>query len=175
MATGSGGRGLAVIRIGFGLYFLQSAIEKIGAGWLGSGDALTAAVSKQIGQSAGFYRPFLEGMVLAHAGLFARMVALGELAVGISLILGLLAPLGAVGGFFLMGNFILMKGFAAVPQGTDWLLALGFLGLAIGAAGMTWGLDRRIFRRRSRAVDTDTRPLDGTGDTTQRYSAPAMD
>ena len=50
MATGTAGRGLALIRIGFGVYFLQSAIEKIGAGWLGSGEALTASVSKQLGQ-----------------------------------------------------------------------------------------------------------------------------
>ncbi len=175
MATGTAGRGLALIRIGFGIYFVQSALEKIGAGWLGTGEALTASVSKQLGQAAPFYRPFLEGTVLTNADLFSRLVALGEAAVGISLILGLLAPLGALGGFFLMGNFILMKGFAALPQGTDWRLALGFVGLALGAAGMTWGLDARLFRRRTRPSDTDTLPLPGMGSPTRRYNTTALD
>ena len=73
-----------------------------------------------------------------------------------------------------MLNFILMKGFAALPEGTDWLLALGFIGLTIGAAGMTWGLDGLLFRRR-RTNDADTRPLDGTGRTTRPYRVPALD
>jgi hypothetical protein len=46
-----------------------------------------------------------------------------------------------------MANFILLKGLRALREGTDWLFWLGFLGILIGGAGMTWGLDSHLFRR----------------------------
>ena len=162
MATGtSAGRGLAIVRIALGLYFLDSTFSKVTAGWLTSGATMAGTLSKQAEQSEGFYRTFLLDTVIPQADLFARLIVVGELATAFSLILGLLVPLGSLIGLALMANFILLKGLPALRDGTDWLVFLGFFGLLIGAAGMTWGLDGRIFGRRR--ADADTTPLPPRG------------
>jgi uncharacterized membrane protein YphA (DoxX/SURF4 family) len=116
---------------------------------------MAGTLGKQAEQSEGFYRNFLLDTVIPNADLFAKLIVVGELATAFSLILGLLAPLGSLIGLALMTNFILLKGLPALREGNDWLFFLGFLGLLIGAAGMTWGLDGRIFgRRREEAVTT---------------------
>ena len=49
-----------------------------------------------------FYRPFLETVVPPNALWFARLITLGEWLVGISLVLGLLTRVGAIGRPFLV-------------------------------------------------------------------------
>lgn len=76
---------IVLLRVYTGLFFLYFGFRKISSGSFDQG--LTGFVSGRLDSSFGFFRPFLESVVLPNAGLFAFLVAWGELFLGISLIL----------------------------------------------------------------------------------------
>jgi uncharacterized membrane protein YphA (DoxX/SURF4 family) len=138
------GQGLALLRIGFGLYLLSNAIWKITMGWLGSGDHMMRVFigpALQNNTVEGFYRPFLEGTVAPAAATFAQLVVWGELLVAMSLILGLFTRLGALGTIFLVSNFMLMKGLLNNAGSSDRLFFLAGVVFFLTSAGLVWGLD----------------------------------
>jgi uncharacterized membrane protein YphA (DoxX/SURF4 family) len=93
------GQGLALVRFSVGAYFLSNGVDKLTKNWLTDPGPKSQFVggAVQRGQAEVFYRPFLEGVVLPNAPLFSQLVTLGELAVGISLLLGLFTRVGALG------------------------------------------------------------------------------
>src|SRR4051812_1250675 len=112
--TLSYGQGMAIMRIGFGLYFWTQAYSKLTAGWLESPKTLLESQigpAVQRGTAESFFRPFLENVVQPNAPLFAQLVPLGEVLVAALLILGLLTRVGCIGGGFLVLNYMTMKGF----------------------------------------------------------------
>jgi uncharacterized membrane protein YphA (DoxX/SURF4 family) len=145
----SAAQGLALTRMGFGLYFLASAWDKtVNKHWLDTGEPLRGAVERQLPQSESFYRPFLEDSVLPNADLFAELVVLGEWVVGVSLLLGLLTRIGALTGMWLMLNYMLMKGLPNIEGSVDRLFFLSFLVFFLASAGLVWGVDGLLQRRR---------------------------
>ena len=142
-------QGLALTRMGFGLYFLASAWEKTtNRNWLGDGGPLRQSVERQLPQAEGFYRPFLEDTVLPNADLFAELVVLGEWFVGVSLLLGLFARVGALTCMWLMLNYMLMKGLPNIAGSIDRLFFLTSLVFVLTSAGLVWGLDGLLQRQR---------------------------
>ena len=100
-----------------------------------------------------FWRSFLESIVLPHAQAFSWVVALGELTVGIGLLLGFLTRVAAAGGVALMLAILLGQFYAGAGAAWDkWVTAglstkfalLLFLLLLAADAGSTWGLDGRL-------------------------------
>jgi thiosulfate dehydrogenase [quinone] large subunit len=147
----TGRQGLALLRIGLGLLFLVSALDKTIKGWLGSGEALTQTLQTNLPKAEAFYRPLLEGTVLPQADRFAQLVTLGEWAAGLSLTLGLLTRLGALTALWLLLNYMAMKGILLGqwlnPMASgDRLYAVAALACCLAAAGLTWGLDGRLRR-----------------------------
>jgi thiosulfate dehydrogenase (quinone) large subunit len=135
--------GVALLRIGFGLYFLATAIDKVRKGWLSDPGPMSQFIggALQRGQAEPFYRPFLEGVVLPNALVFSQAVALGELLVGGSLILGLFTVLGSLGSAFLVVNYMLMKGLLNNAGSNDRLFLLASAVFIMTSAGLVWGLD----------------------------------
>ena len=88
-----------------------------------------------------WYRGFIQFMIDNHwEGVFGKVVAFGETAVGLGLILGAFVGIAAVGGAFLNLNFMLAGSASTNPV----LLLLGFLlVLAWKTAGFI-GLDRYL-------------------------------
>jgi uncharacterized membrane protein YphA (DoxX/SURF4 family) len=134
-------RGLSLIRIAFGLYFIASVLRKTTGGWLTSGEQLTRFVQGQLEESAAVYRPLLEDVVLPNADLFARLTVAGEWVAGISLTLGLLTRVGSIVGMWLVLNFMLAKGLPNFEGSEDRLFFLSCGVFAVCAAGLVWGLD----------------------------------
>ena len=66
-----------------------------------------SAAPSRATDTPGWYVWFLQNVVQPNASLFATLVALGELAVGLGLLVGLLTGIAAFGGVFLNGNFVL--------------------------------------------------------------------
>lgn len=85
-----------------------------------------------------WYASFLQSTVLPNVMIWSNAIAVGELLVGLGLLVGLLTGTAAFFGFFMNINFMLA---GAVSMNPVWLvLALGIM-LAHRVAGH-WGLDR---------------------------------
>lgn len=103
--------------------------------------------------SVSFYRPVLSGLVLPHAVFFGYLVGVIELAVGISLLLGLWVRPACVLGIFFLLNLTLAAWWDPGHGVPIWryfgarldTLPLLFLLIVFYAAdaGRVWGLDGR--------------------------------
>jgi thiosulfate dehydrogenase [quinone] large subunit len=148
-------RAAAVIRILTGLIFLAEGWSKLGGKFVRGGFATN--VREMAAETWPFWKHFLETVVAPRAEVFGWAFALGELAVGIGLILGLFTRVAAGGGVALM--ILVLLGSARAEPGATWdrwvtagltakfALLLLVLLLAVNP-GKVWGLDGWIFRRR---------------------------
>lgn len=139
-------RGLALLRIGLGIDFLLAAWNKTRNHWLSSGTPLARTLAHALPSAQGSYQPFLREVVLPHAGLFARLVTVGEWTTGTLLLLGLLTRLGAVTGIVLVANYALMKGIWSTNSASERFFILCFIVFLITSAGLVWGLDGLLQR-----------------------------
>ena len=165
------------IRLFLGFAWLDAGWHKVtGTGWLDGGTALqgywTAAVAvPEEGKPAityDWYRTFIETLLNNDAYTwFAPLIAFGELAVGVALILGLLSGFAAFFGAFMNMSFLLAG--AASTNPVMFTLAVGVM-LAWRVAGY-YGVDRWLLPmlgtpwRRRPAEETQTvppQPVSGT-------------
>jgi uncharacterized membrane protein YphA (DoxX/SURF4 family) len=153
-------RWLAVLRIVVGAWFLKAAYTKLALGWaLGivpyptASGRFVAVHARRVAEFAAgnpldWYRAFLESIVLPHAATFAALQAIGEVAVGLGLVLGLLTRPSALVGLFLSLNFgLATQWMSPGQQGFHVLLVatmLAFLGVG---AGRVLGVDAWLRRR----------------------------
>jgi len=106
-----------LVRLYVGYEWLIAGWEKVTSGaWVGTGSGaaitgfLTNALSKTAGAHPdvqGWYAAFLQSAVLAHPTLWSNLVAWGELAVGLGLILGAFTGIAAFFGLFMNLNYLL--------------------------------------------------------------------
>jgi thiosulfate dehydrogenase [quinone] large subunit len=111
------------IRVWLGWQWISASLHKLESpAWMNTGAALkgfwTGAVAIPTTGTApihyAWYRAFLQSMLNAQAYTwFAKLVAVGELLIGVSLILGIFTAFGAFMGGFLNWNFM-MSGSASV-------------------------------------------------------------
>lgn len=124
--------------------------EKLGStAWFGAdaGAALTGFVNGAVTKTGGlhpdvtgWYASFLQGVVLPNVWLWSHLVTLGELAVGLGLIVGLFTGVAAFFGGFMNLNFLLAGTVSTNP--ILFVLSLGLV-LARRAAGR-FGLDHYL-------------------------------
>lgn len=127
-----------IIRVLLGLSWINSASGKIqNPGWMETGEALkgfwtNAVAIPEQGRppiTYDWYRSFLQGLLDSGSYVwFAKLIAIGELAVGIALIIGAFVGIAAFFGAFMNWNFI-MAGSASTN---------GFLGLAAILLVLAW-------------------------------------
>ncbi len=102
--------GMAWVRIVVGAVWLNGALEKI----LNPGFPRQFAASLEAGgfvsQAPPFFRSFMLNTVVPDAELFAQLARVGELALGIALVLGLFTNLAAVGSIGLRVMILLSQG-----------------------------------------------------------------
>lgn len=143
--------GLGLLRIGFGLVYAVDAWFKWQPAFLGNvAGYLTGAMH---GQPAAIraWIGLWAGLVGAAPHAFGYAVALGETAVAIGLVLGLLSNLTCgVGALLALMIWSTAEGFGglyhagATDVGTAIIYALVFAGLFLAQAGRHLGLDRRL-------------------------------
>jgi len=137
---------IVLLRVYTGIFFLSHGWGKIINP--NFSDGLVGFLGSVSENTFGFYRPFLEAVVLPNKGLFAFLVAYGELALGIALILGLATRYAAFAGAFLLANFWFAKGqgiLAGQNHDIIWLVILIVLGGL--HAGRTMSLDQKLVGR----------------------------
>lgn len=135
---------IVLLRVYTGIFFLYHGWSKITRDDFGVTGFL-GAVSEN---TFGFYRPFVDAVVLPNQGLFAFLVGYGELALGVALILGLATRYAAFAGAFMVLNFWFAKG-QGILEGQNhdviWVVILIVLGGL--HAGRIMSLDQKLVGR----------------------------
>ena len=136
---------IVLLRVYTGIFFFYHGWSKISrdesfgvARFLGDVSENTFAI----------YRPFVDSVVLPNQGLFSVLVAYGELALGIALILGFATRYAAFAGAFMAANFWFAKGqglFAGQNHDIIWVVILIVLGGL--HAGRVMSLDQKLVGR----------------------------
>ncbi len=151
-----------IVRLYLGYEWLMAGWDKVmNPIWFGkdAGAAMQGFVQGALGKTEGlhpdvymWYASFLKGAVLPNLALWSNAIAVGEVLVGLGLIVGLFTGVAAFFGFFMNLNFLLAGTVSTNP--VMLLLALGLM-LAWRVAGHI-GLDRyampflrRTFRPRA--------------------------
>jgi thiosulfate dehydrogenase [quinone] large subunit len=98
------------VRVLIGAVWLNGAIEKLLNLEFPQQFATSLQAGGFVSQAPPFFRAFMQGTVVPNAELFAQLMRLGELALGVALILGLLTNLAAVGSVGLSVVIMLSQG-----------------------------------------------------------------
>ena len=125
-----------IIRVLIGISWLQAGLHKVSdAGWMQTGDALKGFWAGALAIPDGgkskiafdWYRQFLQGLMDSGSYVwFAKLVAVGELLVGVALIIGAFVGIIAFFAAFMNWNYI-MAGTAS----TNPLLLVGAIALIL--------------------------------------------
>jgi thiosulfate dehydrogenase [quinone] large subunit len=162
---------LALVRILTGLMWLSHGIPKFtqSAQFLPPNGFMAVYVSRGLAATTGPYHTFLATVVQPNIALFAELVRLGEVLVGVSLVLGALTRLGGLGGVILTIDYIAARGHVLSStslQSLDFgLLVLSLISLVL-PTGRFFGVDALFARSRRivpmvRAEFVQEPPLEG--------------
>src|SRR5256885_13714588 len=139
--------GLALVRVTIGAMFVWVFFENLGKG-LYSPAGYAGLINYYIehSHSPAAWKAVM-GLAASHAAMAAPMQGLTEISLGILLVIGLLTRPAAFVGFLFLGSLWISE------FGTAWIWellvsVLACLGLAVGRAGRTWGIDAWLARRR---------------------------
>lgn len=135
---------LAVLRIGIGVWWLESWRHKNRRAWLERGAGIEWAASVAEKHPWALVRSSFARLVLPRKRAASYLVVFGELAIGIGLTLGFLTPVAAVAGLSLnLVYFVLMiKDWA--EQGQNSMMALIEVVVLGAAAWQAWSLDSAL-------------------------------
>lgn len=135
------------LRIWLGWQWVTAASHKISSPtWMVTGEALKSFWTKSLSGTIafGWYRTFLQALVDAHAYTwFAKVIATGELLVGIGLILGAFTGIAAFFGGLMNWNFMMAGSASTNPM--LFVIAVGLI-LAWKVSGYI-GLDYVLLPR----------------------------
>jgi len=137
---------ITLLRIYTGVFFLVHGFGKLRNPDFASG--LAGFVNSRLEQSFGFFRPFLESVVLPNEGVFAFLVSWGEFLVGAALIVGLATRWASIAGALMVAAFWFTKGQGFLDgMNHDSIWFMIFIVLAGVHAGRAHGLDARLGER----------------------------
>jgi uncharacterized membrane protein YphA (DoxX/SURF4 family) len=138
--------GLAIVRVTIGAMFVWVFFENLGKGlYTPTGYAGLIRHYIEAGHSPAAWKAVM-ALAANHAAMAAPMQALTEISLGILLIIGLLTRPAAFVAFLYLGSLWVSE------WGTSWIWELlvpvmASLGLAVGRAGRSWGIDALLARR----------------------------
>lgn len=142
MAATPPARGLTVLRVCLGVFFLFEGIGKIG--WLMDPSPLTTQLTGYLQGANQWNRAYLETVCLPGAAVFARLVLFGELATGVSFLLGAYARYAAIAALLMVLNIHFASGalfqYRFLTNGYGLPVLGGLLALALGGAALPLSL-----------------------------------
>src|SRR5881628_154681 len=139
--------GLAIVRLTIGAMFVWVFFENLGKGlYTSAGYANLINYYLKASHAPAAWKAVM-GLAANHAAMAAPMQGLTEISLGILLLIGLFTRPAAFVAFLFLGSLWLSE------FGTSWIWellvpVLACLGLAIGRAGRTWGIDAWLAQRR---------------------------
>ncbi|MCX4881570.1 MULTISPECIES: DoxX family protein [unclassified Streptomyces] len=137
----SGAEWLAVLRIGLGLWWLESWRHKDRKAWFerGTGIKWAAGIAEKHRWNA--VRSGFEVMVAPRPRTMAYVVVYAELATGLGLVAGFLTPIALVGGFLLNILYFTLMIHEVAEQGQNSMMALMSVVALFGMSWQAWSLD----------------------------------
>jgi len=142
----SAGIGLAVVRVTIGAMLIWVFFENLGKGaYTPSGYAGVINYYIKSSHSPAVWKSVME-LVVSHSPIAAPLQATTEISLGVLLFFGLFTRPAAFVAFLFLGSLWISE------LGTSWIWellvsVLACLGLAIGRAGRTWGVDAWLSQR----------------------------
>jgi uncharacterized membrane protein YphA (DoxX/SURF4 family) len=144
-------RALATLRIGVGLFFLVFGKYKVFGMQFTLHGGFQFWISKFLSEGGAypFMAPILRGFVLTHATPIAFLVAYGEFAIGLALVLGILVRPASLCGFIFMLTLLFSSDYpgSAVPfwqyfgaSLSHSVFALCFAAFLLGHSDAVWSL-----------------------------------
>ncbi len=139
--------GLALVRVTIGAMLIWVFFENLGKGaYTPAGYAGVIRYYIENSHSPAAWK-WVMGIMEGHAPIAAPLQATAEISLGILLLIGLFTRTAAFVAFLLLGSLWLSE------YGKSWIWELlvpvmACLGLAIGRAGRTWGVDALLAQRR---------------------------
>jgi thiosulfate dehydrogenase [quinone] large subunit len=132
---------LAILRVGLGLWWLESFRHKDKKAWFVRGSGIAWAKSVAEKHKWGFVKSGFEKVVAPRPKAMAYVVVFSELAIGLGITVGLLTPIALVAGLLLnMLYFVLLINDWA-EQGQNSMMALISVVCVLAQANQTWSLD----------------------------------
>ena len=140
----SGAEWVAVLRIGLGLWWLESWRHKDKRAWFeeGTGIAWAAGVAEKHRWAA--VREGFDVVVRPRQRAMAYVVVDAELALGLGLILGFLTPIALVGGLVLNLLYLVLMIHDWAEQGQNSMMALISVVALFGMSWQTWSVDSAL-------------------------------
>jgi len=146
---------LALVRGLTGIVWLTHGVPKFlhSDRFMPPGGMFATYLQRGLAAGSGPYHDFLANVVQPNAAVFAELVRLGEVCVGISLVLGLFTRLGGLIGILLPLNYIAARG--GFGSFTEWgtidgcLLLLSAINVVL-PTGRVAGIDALMTRRKPR-------------------------
>jgi thiosulfate dehydrogenase [quinone] large subunit len=139
---------LAILRIGVGLWWLESVRHKDLRNFL-RGSSMNWVESLTRDHPIPAFAGMIQRVSLSSQRrriVTSWLVVLGEFCVGVSLTLGLLTPFGLIVGIFLNVNYLLLAGLRDQgEQGQNLMMILSEVVLFATGAWRVWGLDSLLF------------------------------
>ncbi len=147
--------GMVWVRILVGAVWLNGAIEKLLNPDFPQQFAQSLQAGGFVAQAPPFFRGFMQGYVVPNADLFAQVIRISELALGIAMILGLLTNPAALGSIVLSLSIMLSQGGVRLGSGLaspefftiNLLLALLSLVILLSPTAKAFSVDSRLARR----------------------------
>jgi len=146
MAQPQAANGLAIVRLTIGALFVSVFFENLGKGlYTAAGYSGLINYYIKASHSPAAWKAVM-GLAASHAAMAAPMQGLTEISLGILLVIGLLTRPAAFVAFLFLGSLWISE------WGTSWIWellvpVLASLGLAVGRAGRTWGVDALLAQR----------------------------
>src|SRR5215469_6605653 len=138
--------GLALVRLTIGALFVWVFFENLGKGlYTTAGYSNLLNFYYKASHAPAAWKAVI-GFMAGHAAMAAPVQAMTEISLGVLLVIGLLTRPAAFVAFLFLGSLWVSE------WGTSWIWellvpVLASLGLAVGRAGRTWGVDALLSRR----------------------------
>ena len=143
--------GLAIVRLTIGAMFVSVFFENLGKGlYTPGGYASLINYYIQHDHAPAIWKTIM-ATAASHSAMAAPLQGMTEISLGVLLVLGLLTrPAGLVACGLLASLWV-------SEWGTSWIWellvpTLAAMGIAVGAAGRTWGVDAFLARRRPNSL-----------------------
>ncbi len=135
---------LAVLRIGLGLWWIESFRHKDKAAWLTRGAGISWGASVAEKHKWSFVKTSFDRTVRPHPKTMAYVVVFGELAVGLGLALGFLTPIAAFASILLNVMYFILMITDWAEQGQNLMMILIAVVVLGTHAWDTWSIDHLL-------------------------------